>query len=332
MMRVSRCLFCGKSLSGESETSEWHLGCSRIFFGFSAIPDLDFSLETLEQVVSVAVSAGTTVTGVQKKMSLGLVSDSERNRLTLIPAGFILKLPVQEYPELPVLEQVLMSVADSMGIRTVPHALIRLANRDLAYITRRIDRKVSGKDYTRNRTTGLKIDMEDLCQLSERLTEDTYKGSYEQCGRRISRFSSRPGLDVADFFFLNLFSFVTGNADMHLKNFSLIHTDTGYILAPVYDLVPTRLLISEDTEEIVLSMNGKKNTLTHSDFIALGENLRVPPKAMHGLMNRVLTLPAVRAKSPAYQLLSVLRQTELMHLVNKRCRLLISRSETGCRI
>lgn len=302
------CLCCGKSLAQNGEKSQWHSACSRRFFGTEAIPELDLSSATLEEYARLAINAGNTVTGVQKKMSLHLQNDEGRKRLTLIgyPSGYILKPPVIDYPDLPELEHSLMCFADAAGIRTVPNALIRMASNENAYITRRIDRPI-------------KIAMEDFCQLSQRLTEDKYKGSYEQCGKIIARYSSRPGLDMADFFFLLLFSFVTGNADMHLKNFSLIESPTGYILAPAYDLVPTQLLIPEDTEETALTVNGKKNRLTVNDFQILGNNLGLVPKVIHNLFEKTASLPRVLIDSTALNFLPPNRAKELTELIDKRC-------------
>lgn len=310
------CLYCGKNLEGTSFHDGWHISCSRRFFGLKTVPALDAAPDTLESFARIAVNAGATVTGVQKKMSLHLEDEKGNKRLTLVgyPAGFILKPPVQEYPDLPELEHALMSLAETVGIKTVPHALIRMTSNDTAYITRRIDRVFP---YTG--TGSAKIAMEDFCQLSQRLTEDKYKGSYEQCGKIITQYSSRPGIDMADFFFLILFCFVTGNADMHLKNFSLLQNDSGYILSPSYDLVPTRMLIPDDTEETALTVNGKKNRLTATDFTALGTSLRLQGKVIENMIKKAVSVQEIFFKTPALNLLSQKRQEELQALVKERC-------------
>jgi serine/threonine-protein kinase HipA len=78
------------------------------------------------------------------------------------------------------------------------------------------------------------------------------------------------------FFEVNLFCFLTGNADMHLKNFSLIRTSGSEIrLSPAYDLLPTVLLLPEDTEETALTIRGRKRKLGLKDFRALGEALKL---------------------------------------------------------
>jgi serine/threonine-protein kinase HipA len=82
------------------------------------------------------------------------------------------------------------------------------------------------------------------------------------------KYSAVPGLDVVNFFELVLFSFLTGNADMHLKNFSLLdQPGLGMILSPAYDLVNTALVNPVDDEEMALTLNGKKKKLSRSDFV-----------------------------------------------------------------
>ena len=99
-------------------------------------------------------------------------------------------------------------------------------------LTALIDRKIS-KDNVQL------IAMEDFCQLDLRLTQDKYKGSYERCAKIVDKYSSRQGLDMTELYLRIVFSYVVGNSDMHLKNFSLIETEEGsgeYILSPAYDL------------------------------------------------------------------------------------------------
>jgi serine/threonine-protein kinase HipA len=135
--------------------------------------------------------------------------------------------------------------------------LIRFADGELCYITKRIDRDNEGN----------KLHQEDMCQLSERLTEHKYKGSYEQIAKLLMRFSSAPKLDLVNFWQQTLFCWLTGNADMHLKNFSLYMTMKGqYFLTPAYDMLSTSLIIPDDKEELALTLNGKKNKLSRKDF------------------------------------------------------------------
>ena len=108
----------------------------------------------------------------------------------------ILKPQTEHYPHLPELEDLTMHMAEAVKMQVVPHSLVRFADGELCYITRRIDRGPHGEKYP----------MEDLCQLSERLTEHKYKGSYEQIAKTILRYSSAPKLDAVNFWEQVLFS------------------------------------------------------------------------------------------------------------------------------
>jgi serine/threonine-protein kinase HipA len=132
-----------------------------------------------------------------------------------------------------------------------------------------------------------KLAMEDMCQLTDRMTEEKYRGSLEAVGKKIRQHCSHPGLDALRFFEVNLFSFLTGNSDMHLKNFSLIRSQDGEIrFSPAYDLLPTVLLLPEDTEESALTIQGRKKRLTRRDFLALGKALGLTERQVSNSLHR----------------------------------------------
>jgi serine/threonine-protein kinase HipA len=266
-----RCLSCLEALDADGD---YHPRCSRKFFGTSVPPRLEYKWDEMDVLAGKVIRTHTAIPGVQAKISLDLEKSAgagKAARLTLVGlwGRFILKPPSRQYPALPEVEGVTMHLANAVGIRTVPHAMIRLKSGELAYITRRIDRE-----------DGSKKAMEDMCQLTGRLTEDKYKGSMEQIGKTILRYSTQPGLDAINFFETALFCFLTGNADMHLKNFSLWRPSAGEIqLSPAYDLVATKLLLARDPEESALALNGKKKNLRRKDFDALAESLELSAKA-----------------------------------------------------
>ena len=283
------CLCCGKEIiSGDSSEvqNQWHKKCVKTFFGTSQFPEISISNEQLELLVTETVSKGFTVAGVQKKLSLHLSKETE-TRLTIVgyPAGYILKPQTEEFVHLPEMESLVMKLAKVAGIKTVPNALVKLQD-EFAYITKRIDR-LSSKSGTEL------FAMEDFCQLSERLTEEKYKSSYERCAKIISQFSSNAGLDIAELFYRLVFCFVTGNSDMHLKNFSLIEIEPKsrkFVLSPAYDLLPVNIVMPEDSEEFALTMNGKKVNIKKSDFIIFAKNCKIPEKAAYKMINKVLSL------------------------------------------
>jgi serine/threonine-protein kinase HipA len=241
---------------------DFHPACAKKIFGTTLVPELPYTSERVLELAEQVVRSQTAVTGVQPKLSLDIapsVLKGEPKRFTIVGlwGRYILKPQTNMYPGLPELEDLTMHLAEIARIKTVPHSLIRFADGELCYLTRRIDRNEQGA----------KFPMEDMCQLAERLTEYKYKGSYEQIARLISKYSSVPMLDLVNFWEQVYFCWLTGNSDMHLKNFSLYSIQKGiYSLTPAYDMLSTKLVIPEDTEDLALTLNGKKRKLKRSDF------------------------------------------------------------------
>lgn len=280
-----RCLCCGKTLSTPNE-SGWHKACIKRFFGTTELPEIDINNETLNLLATETTNKGFTVPGVQKKLSLHLVSDGSKPRLTLVnyPTGYILKPQVAEFEALPESEQLIMEMADMAGISTVPHALIK-GSGGLAYITKRVDRNLT-KDNIEM------LAMEDFCQLDLRLTEDKYRGSYERCAKIIKKYSSRIGIDITEFYIRLVFCYIVGNSDMHLKNFSLIETAEGsqeYLLSPAYDLLPVNANLPEDKEQFALTMNGKKMHILKGDFLKFASTCDIPRKTAIKLIQNLVS-------------------------------------------
>lgn len=282
------CLCCGKPLQTDESASGWHKSCIKRFFGVTRIPEIEISEESLNELAAESTSKGYTVPGVQKKLSLHLFSERGKPRLTLVnyPTGFILKPQVKEYEALPEAEQLVMCMADAAGISTVQHALIR-EGEQLAYITKRVDRIFP------RRSEMQMLAMEDFCQLDLRLTQDKYKGSYERCAKIIERYSARKGIDLTELFQRVLFSYLIGNSDMHLKNFSLIETQQGsatYVLSPAYDLLPVNVIMPEDKEQLALPINGKKTTIRRKDFFVFAQTCGITESVAEKMMNRLVSM------------------------------------------
>ena len=280
-----KCFCCGKQLKN-GETDGWHKTCIKKFFGTNKLPEIEIDNQTLEMLAAETIHKGYTVPGVQKKLSLHLFSETNKPRLTLVnyPTGYILKPQVPEFEALPEAEQLVMCMADAVGISTVPHALI-MGSGSLAYITKRVDR-VFEKDMIKM------LAMEDFCQLDLRLTQDKYKGSYERCAKIIGRYSIRKGLDMTELYLRLIFSFLVGNSDMHLKNFSLIETDEGsgdYVLSPAYDLLPVNVVMPEDKEQLALAMNGKKMNLRRKDFLLFADTCGLPRVSAEKMMAKLVS-------------------------------------------
>ncbi|MCX6140317.1 MAG: HipA domain-containing protein [Candidatus Kapabacteria bacterium] len=277
---TNRCLYCYKEIPNAS--GDFHAACSRKFFGKPEPPEIEFSELQLQELAERFVRTQEAVGGVQPKLSLSTkkkrseVHVNERLTVVGLNGNFILKPQNKLYPNLPEVEDLTMHLADVANVPVVPHSLVRLASGELAYITRRIDRVRNGVRH-----------MEDMCQLTERLTEDKYKGSYEQVGKAIMKYSHQPGLDLIRFAELLVFCYLTGNADMHLKNFSLIQLQGNeFVLAPAYDLVNTSILMPSDNEELALPLNGHKSKLHRKHFETGFTTMGLTPKQQEGILNK----------------------------------------------
>lgn len=256
---MHRCLYCYKEL--EEGQKDFHPRCAKKIFGSTTVPVLPYTRSQIAELATEVIRSQTTLTGVQPKLSLDLSKQGggEPIRFTIVGlwGRYILKPQADAFRSLPEVEDLTMHLAELAKMKVVPHSLIRFADDELCYITKRIDRGAEGEKYP----------MEDMCQLSERLTEYKYKGSYEQITKLIIKYSSTPKLDVVNFWEQVVFSWITGNADMHLKNFSLYQPQKGMtILTPGYDMLSTSLIMPEDNEELALTLNGKKRKIKRADF------------------------------------------------------------------
>ena len=274
---MERCLYCYQPL--EQGQIDFHPQCSKKIFGTAIPPVLAYSKADIESLALEVVRSQITITGVQPKLSLDLEKEKGgEKRFTIVGlwGGYILKPQTEHYSNLPENEDLTMHLAELTKIKTVPHSLIRFKDGSLAYITKRIDRDSKGN----------KIPMEDMCQLTEKLTEQKYKGSHEQIAKKIVEYSAYPVLDLINYFEVLLFCYLTGNADMHLKNFSLYKGAGQYTFAPAYDLLSTKLIIPEDNEELALTLNGKKRKLKKPDFDNLLKAFKVDEKAIENIYEK----------------------------------------------
>lgn len=275
----SRCLYCYLPLETEID---FHEKCSTSFFGTPTPPSLEYSLDQMDELAKNIVERSIAIPGVQPKISMSLVRKTRENpetRLTVVGAlgeHYIFKPPSDRFPEMPANEHVTMRMAAAYGIRVVPSSLIRLSSGELSYITKRVDRNDSGE----------KIHMIDMFQITEAF--DKYKGSMEKVGKALNSYSSNTLLDITFYFDLVLFSFLTGNNDMHLKNFSMIESPSGWVLSPAYDLLNVAIVFPEDTEELALTLGGKKKKLKPEHFEQFGEELGMTPKQIKGAFNRMI--------------------------------------------
>ena len=279
---MCRCLFCYKEL-GKGE-KDFHPQCVKKFFGLQEAPLLDYRHEELDKLAEQVIRSQTSLTGVQPKLSLNLNKHEGTSRLTIVGlwGDYIFKPQTEDYIQLPENEDLTMHLAEAAKISVVPHSLIRMADGELGYITKRIDRTKNGE----------KVDMEDMCQLTLHPTEYKYKGPHEQIAKAIMQYCDMPKLELANYMQLLLFCFVTGNNDMHLKNFSIYRPKNIYQLAPAYDLLNIAIANPIDKEELALTLSGRKSKLQLKDFLKAGESMGLEEKViMHLIGNMQKALP-----------------------------------------
>lgn len=137
---MCKCLYCYKPLAdGEVD---YHKTCARKIFGSTSVPTLPYTRDNIKDLAREIVTASTTVTGVQAKLSLDIARGNagEPQRFTIVGlwGRYILKPQTDRFANLPENEDLTMHMAEVAGIKTVPHSLIRFADGELCYITRRM--------------------------------------------------------------------------------------------------------------------------------------------------------------------------------------------------
>lgn len=308
-MTKRKCLYCYQSVNGKEE---FHAACSRKFFGLEKPPVIPYSLDEMAELAKNVVQRSVTVPGVQPKLSLSLIEEARKNtdkRLTVVGAlggEYIFKPPSPDYPEMPANEHVTMRIAEAYGIPVIHSSLIRLRSGQLAYITKRIDRTPDGK----------KAHMLDMFQITEAF--DKYKSSMEKVSKALGNYSANPLLDRLFLFEIILFSFLTGNNDMHLKNFSMILRNGKWMLAPAYDLLNVSIILPEDTEELALTLGGKKRKLTRNSFVRFAKESGLNERQIENVFKRFLKNKPAAIQWIEHSFLSNEMKQKYLALLEKR--------------
>lgn len=307
---MKRCLACYRPL--DDTLHSYHRSCAKKFFGQEEPPHLTFSEADLEQMALSTIRSHGVVTGAQRKISLALHGENTK-KLTIVGlwGTYILKPPTPLYPELPEIEDLTMHLAADAGISVVPHALIPMSTGHLAYITRRVDRTPDGP-----------LHMEDMCQLTGRLTEYKYHGSHEQIAKHIAGFSKNRFLDVINFADVVLFSYIVGNADLHLKNVSLLeHRSGGFAVSPYYDLVATTLVL-EESEMLALTLHGKKSNIKVKEFIGAFKSFGMESRQIQNSFKRLANSFDVWSARIDYSFVSASTKDRFKLLIRDRLQML----------
>ena len=192
-----------------------------------------------------------SIQGVQPKLSAVLKLKDSCFALVDRGGRFILKPNPLAYEEVPANEALTMRMAAEAGIEVPAHGLLRAKDASWVYFVKRYDRV--GR-------TG-KVHVEDFAQLSGATRETKYDSSLEQVVQLLEQFCTFPAIEKPKLAKRLLFCFLTGNEDMHLKNFSLWMQDGVVSLTPAYDLLNSTLVLENAKEESALPLRGKKRKL-----------------------------------------------------------------------
>ena len=314
---MKKCLYCYQEL--EDGQIDFHPACVRKFFGVVTAPVLPYTRDNMAELARQVIRTSASITGVQAKMSLDVNrgGKNEPAKFTIVGlwGKYIFKPQSTKYPCLPELEDLTMKMAEAAHIHTARHTLIRLADGELGYLTLRMDRGPKGE----------KISMLDMCQLTNRLTEHKYYGTYQQLAETVKKYSSAPMLDVQRFWEIVLFSWITGNSDMHCKNFSLIDRGSGdYVLSPAYDLLAVLLADPDDSEEMAMSfvVGGEKSGFDRNTFMTAFVQSGIPAAVADKMIERMKSYLPQWKELISQSFLSDEFKADYYRLLNQRTELL----------
>lgn len=220
-----------------------------------------------------------SVQGVQPKLSAVLKVGDGRFEIVDRGGKFLLKPNPPPFDEVPANEAVTMTMAATAGIEVPDHGLVSAVDGSWVYFVRRFDRV--GRSA--------KVHVEDFAQLTAATRETKYESSLERVAALVEKHCTFPAIEKPKLALRLLFCFLTGNEDMHLKNFSLQVAGGTVSLSPAYDLLNTTLVLEDAVEESALSLKGKKKKLTRELWIdyLCRERLGIPDPIIADLLGEL---------------------------------------------
>jgi len=231
-------------------------GLRQLHRGLTRLEDLPYSAQEQRAEASGRMRR-MSIQGVQPKLSATLNVRKSIFELTDTGGQFIIKPQSDLYKNVPENEDLTMHMAALSGIETPWHGLIWCRDGSLSYVIRRFDRIAKHQ----------KLAVEDFAQLAGMSRDTKYDYTTEKMIRLIELYCTFPALEKLKFFRLILFCFLTGNEDMHLKNFSLITRDGRVELSPAYDLLNTTLVLGKTEDELALMLAGKRHGLRRRELV-----------------------------------------------------------------
>jgi serine/threonine-protein kinase HipA len=241
--------------------------------------NVDVSVEAAEAVDSEPV-LHFSLAGVQLKFSA--VKDATGG-LTIpadgVGGSWIVKLPSTRFQNVPENEFAMMELARRIGISVPETALIPIdkisglpsrinAIGKHAYVIKRFDRVANGE----------RVHTEDFAQVFGVYPERKYdRASYRNIAEVI--WTEMGDVGIVEFVRRLVFNFLIGNADMHLKNWSLIYPDRrSAALAPAYDFVSTIAYLPDDRLALTFVDSKQFSSITNDQFERFAAKARLPTK------------------------------------------------------
>ncbi len=251
----------------------------RAMFGKPIRPAIPISLNEIS-IEAQKLAGKLSISGVQPKLSVRL--DGEELHPVARDGQFILKPQTQDFPELPQNEYLCMQMGRQFGLDTAPCLLLELADGSPAYLVKRFDRFRKGRRIE-------KLACEDMHQILG--GPNKYAGGHEHIAKIIKEHCRFAPLELQRLFEMTIFNFAIGNGDAHRKNFSLLTGEEGTVaLSPAYDLLSSRLVIPEEEEELALTVNGRRNRLGRTDFLAFADHMGLAATHANGKLADLLGL------------------------------------------
>jgi serine/threonine-protein kinase HipA len=241
--------------------------------------DLPFSASEQRQEAMNRASK-LSIQGVQPKLSAVLSVQNKEFQIVDQFGNFIIKPQNDLFPELPENEDLTMKMAKIFGIEVPLHGLVYSKDNSRSYFIKRFDRYGKAQKFA----------TEDFAQLSSNTRDTKYDYSMEKLVKVLSDYCTFPAIEKAEFFKRVLFCFITGNEDMHLKNFSLITRSDKTTLAPAYDFLNSTISLKNAQEEMALTLKGKKSKIQKSELIDYyaKERLELNNKTIDGILKTII--------------------------------------------
>jgi serine/threonine-protein kinase HipA len=288
-------------------------------YSLAALKALNRHLTTLQPLTLSAQAqrqeamnraAKLSIQGVQAKISATLNTKSQTFDLVDTKGTYIIKPPSDTWPELPPNEGISMHLAGLFSIQTPLSGLISNNDGEYSYFIKRFDRGARGQ----------KMALEDFAQLSQKTRETKYDSSIEQVIKIINQYASFPMIERVQLLKRILFSYLIGNEDMHLKNYSLININQRIGLSPAYDLLNTTIALRNPVEQSALPLNGKKNKLSSDDFFIYlaKERLNLSDKVILNIQEDIKTLKKYVDDYIPRSFLSAMMKQKYQNLFNER--------------